>query len=268
MKKIIFILVFLFVCLSAFARKINAVDIAKMYLFLNSSCISDSIWLYYHLEDVPFICSDKSSNDTVKKDDFTYTKFKNSFDIKLDTLRVSDENDFYDNDDDEDYDNYYSRLDSDWVSLEEWIDGDLKYTFYKIHIDNFTNEPPGIGWFMMIKYCVIAVQESTGRSYRIMGFDNNDFLSFLLDFRSQYAMVNNENISVEQILKYFKVECVDFECLYEGLTDKNWLRPDLCQYPCLWRINDMVPISYGLSEKCKKFFKKHKGSIIDKCNRR
>ncbi|MDR2651972.1 MAG: hypothetical protein LBC68_06610 [Prevotellaceae bacterium] len=235
MKKVI-VFVILLMPFYVMAQKIDAVDIAKMYMFLNQS------YTTYFMPNM------------INKNDFSYLDFKNSFEIKLDTLEITDEL--------EEITDY--NKDNNFF---EFIDGKLKYTFYKINIDSITNEPFFIGSFAMMRYCVIAIQESTGKSYRIIGFDNNDLLSFLSDFRSQYLKVNHKNISINQILKYFKVECVDFECLYNGLTDKNWIRTAInCKYPCLWRINDGFNTGYNHSKKCQKMLKKNKSEIINKCN--
>ena len=84
---------------------------------------------------------------------------------------------------------------------------------------------------------ILAINPITGMSYRLLGFNGNDFLSFLSDFKEEYKEAFNRNISTSEFLKNYKVEGLDFECLYKGLKSDE---RDIKKYPCLIRVSDPI----------------------------
>jgi hypothetical protein len=84
---------------------------------------------------------------------------------------------------------------------------------------------------------VISVNKQTGYIYRLAGFDTNDFLGFLADYKEMYLKCNSKKLKTSTFLKNFKVEGLDFDCLYEGLR-KDEL--DRKKYTCLYRCNESI----------------------------
>jgi hypothetical protein len=85
---------------------------------------------------------------------------------------------------------------------------------------------------------ILCVDMNRGKSYRISGFNGNDFLSFLIDYRKYHNDLGG-NLSDKKFIKNSYVEGVDFKCLYKGLHAKN---PNTInhryKYPCLKRVTD------------------------------
>lgn len=75
------------------------------------------------------------------------------------------------------------------------------------------------------------------RSFCLQGFNDNDFLAFLADFIEEYSDHNIDKITVKGVLWNFKVEGLDFECLYQNLKQD---KIDRDKYPCLKRVNELV----------------------------
>ena len=86
---------------------------------------------------------------------------------------------------------------------------------------------------------VIAINPRTGRSYRLSGFNGNDFLGFLSDFKEEFKQKNKSRLSNKKFLKGYYVEGIDFNCLYKGLKAQE---VDRYKYPCLIRCSDPVSI--------------------------
>lgn len=80
---------------------------------------------------------------------------------------------------------------------------------------------------------ILCVDHKSGQSYRIQGFDGNDFLDFLEDY------CERERISVRNFLHWRSVEGIDFKCLYRALRSKERNRD---KYPCLQRVSDPIRI--------------------------
>ncbi len=77
---------------------------------------------------------------------------------------------------------------------------------------------------------VICINDNTGVSYRISGFKSSDFLSFLKQFKISYQETHGKRLSAANFLRKYKVNGIDFYCLYKGLrsTGSGYER-----YPCL-----------------------------------
>ena len=77
---------------------------------------------------------------------------------------------------------------------------------------------------------VICVNNITGISYRIQGFNSSDFLALIRDIQLEISTNDNKQLMDKEFLKMYSVNGIDFRCLYEGLkaNPKNWYK-----YPCL-----------------------------------
>jgi len=73
--------------------------------------------------------------------------------------------------------------------------------------------------------------------YRISGFENSDFLYFLDKYEWQWKL---RPFTIGKFIEKYKVEGVDFKCLYNGLRDGRLF--DKYKYPCLKRVGDPVTI--------------------------
>jgi hypothetical protein len=199
--KVVFILTFL--CnLNLYGQsKTKAEDIFKMHLFLDKKNITRS---------------DLEKN--VIKNDSLFDSFKKNCSIKIDTLKM--------------YSNIYLP-----------IDGSFK--FYVISDIEYKNELSKVEmWFLKIdlnldyKY-VIAINESTGRSYCLSGFNNNDFFVFFSDISNAYRSFYFKKLKISNFLKNYKVENLDFECLYKSIKSDVI---DKERFPCLKTPNDSFSI--------------------------
>ncbi|MDR2651970.1 MAG: hypothetical protein LBC68_06600 [Prevotellaceae bacterium] len=224
MKKYYLLFMMLFSILNSYSQNIDAEYIAKHYLFLNTS--------FYSVESNSIFCQYTQDFQINNK---LFSKYINSFSIKLDTLEVVDRL--------EETTNY--KKDNNFYS---WIDGKLRYQFYKINFNNIIFDSSVdtlcrffIGIVVEKKHCIIAIQEATGRTYRIMGFENSDFLSFIDDFKHQYLLKIGKKLNTQTILNYFNVENVDFNCLYKGCVDIYFNNND-SKTPCLKKFNDEMGV--------------------------
>jgi len=80
---------------------------------------------------------------------------------------------------------------------------------------------------------ILCIDLLIGKSYRIMGFDGNDFLEFLEDY------CKRDRVSRREFFRWFSVEGIDFKCLYRALRSKE---RDRDKYPCLQRVSDPIRI--------------------------
>ncbi len=185
--------------------KTDVEDVFKMQLFLNKRNV----------------IIDKKSNSIIKNDSL-YNLFKGLINLKIDTLQIS------------------NKL--------EGLHYDINFKFYKIHQSTISYKKELINqqynYIGIVcwdpDYCILAINQKTGASYRLAGFDTNDFLSFLSDFKEKYNHQNKKNLKTSTFLNNYKVQDLDFKCMYKGLRSKEM---DRNKYPCLRRCNDPMGIS-------------------------
>jgi hypothetical protein len=202
MKKII-LLFFVCACsLSSFAQsKIDAESIFKMQLFLDK-------------EIVTF----RGMDTIATKGDSLYKAYSEAFTVKLDTLKITGNFDY---------------------TMSVYAP---HFTFYKLNKKSSirTQNENELQFFSVFgRENKIAINNRTGRSYRIVGFNACDFLGFLSDYLEEYNNENKNKINVRQFLRNYHVEGVDFKCLYKGLISNM---VDKKKYPCLKRPSDPVVI--------------------------
>ncbi len=216
MKRTALSIVLLFYTVSGFAQvKTDAQSIFKMLIFLDR-------------ENSNFRGMDKM----VFKNDSLYKEFSSVLYIKLDTLKIiRDELSFgqpgvqY---------NFYQLMIYD-VTKREFAHN---YS-YKRKLSSDEEQFLGIFSGRGDSY-IIAINKATGRSFRLRGFNSNDFLSFLADVKETYnGIFGHKPLSTKAFFKNLQVENLDFECLYEGLSKKGINRNE---YPCLLRISDPIII--------------------------
>jgi len=164
-------------------NKINAVDVFKMYLFLNKRTFK----------------SDRS----IVKNDSTYLHFSDFLYLSLDTLQV--------------YNSikgaYYNEF--DFYKLSQFgIHYKDNSTYNKFHVE-----------FGFLGYYILCINNKTGICYRLAGFDVNDFYDFLFDFQSIYLQNNMRKVSKNTFFKKFKVENLNFLCIYKGLKKQKKKTP-------------------------------------------
>ena len=105
---------------------------------------------------------------------------------------------------------------------------------YKLINDEFQYIGFGSG---MCDFYVLALNPKTGISYCLSGFDVNDFLGFLSDFKASYFNDTGKKLKTSKFIKNYKVENLDFECLYKGLKTDGIDRE---KHPCLIRCSDRI----------------------------
>lgn len=200
MKAKFYIFIMIFGSFELFSQiKTDAVSVFKMQLFLDN-------------KNVKFKESEKSI-----KNDSLYKAFSDVVVLKLDTLNIKGE---------------YTLIKS---ALSP------KYQFFQLKEHSYKKElnekELQMYWIFGDKICSIAINQETGKSYRLLGFNTNDFMSFLSDFREDYKEKQGEKLSVKQFLKNYIVNKLDFNCLYKGLKNNE---KDIRKYPCLVRASDPI----------------------------
>jgi hypothetical protein len=180
--------------------KTDAVSIFKMQIFLDK-------------KNADF----RGMDSTSVKGDSLYRSFCDVVELKLDTLKITGN-----------YDLTKSALAP-------------KYQFYRLleysYNRKLNNNEQQFYWIFGRGVSIIAINQKTGISYRLKGFNGNDFLGFLSDLKEEYKEANDEKLTTKQFLNSYKVESMDFQCLYEGLISSEL---DRNKYPCLKRESDPV----------------------------
>lgn len=202
--KIAIVLIFSFLSFKSFAQiKIDSTSVFKM-------------WLYVDMES----CKEKDNNSQIEliayKNDSLYETFKSVIDIKIRKLTSKG------------FSNDYS-----FYTLEHFDKNNnyVQNIFYKRPLNDFEKDVFFIGQNNQgARQYVIAINNKNGRSYRLVGFNNSDFLNFLRDFKKDYKQDNlHKKMTTKIFLKNFKLEGVDFKCLYNGIIKDG----DTIKYPCL-----------------------------------
>lgn len=177
--------------------KTDAEDIFKMQLFLDKKNIVRS-----------------DLNKEVIKNDSLYNLFRNNIYLKIDRLKVK------------------SNI---------LLSNEGNFNFYIIKEINYNPELTGDKlWFLKIdnnqeyKY-IIAIDELTGQSYRLSGFNSNDFFSFYNIIKREYLNANFKNLKFSYFLKNYIVDSLDFECLDRALRENSI---DKDKFPCLRNSSD------------------------------
>lgn len=156
-------------------------------------------------------------SDISIKNDSLYNAFSDNIILKLDTLKIKGE-----------YTLVESAL-SPQFKFFQLIGHSYKKKLSELELKLF--------WVFGDKICTIAINQETGKSYRLMGFNTNDFLSFYSDYKEEFEKKQEKNLKIKKFLKDYKVEKLDFECMYKGL--KN-IYIDRVKYPCLARASDPI----------------------------
>jgi len=199
--KIYPIIILLFNSFVSFSQiKTDATSIFKMQLFLdNKNLILTGL------------------DTAIIRDDSLYNSFSDVVNLKLDTLEIKG--------------NYYLTKSSlspkyKFFQLKEHSYrkalNELEMHLYRVFGDTF---------------CSIAINQETGKCYRLLGFNTNDFLSFLADFREEYREKQEKKLGVSYFLKNYSVNNIDFYCLNKGLKRH---KVDRKKYPCLVRASDPI----------------------------
>lgn len=162
----------------------------------------------------------RGMNPLVVKNDSLYKEFSNLIRLKLDTLKVY----------------------GDYNLINSSVGHNLMFFKVSVGVNNKNNityvreltseESQFFGFFANVfDTYVIAINQKNGKCYKLEGFGTNDFLGFLSDFKEEY----NGELSTKHFLKNYRVEGLDFECLYKGLKSK---KRDIKKFPCLTRVSD------------------------------
>jgi hypothetical protein len=130
-------------------------------------------------------------------------------------------------------------LDIEELKSEDFIPSFFyDYKVYKFNVDTnkitLKKDIPIIINFGLCTEYILIFNHSLNKYYRIKGFKNNDFNSFLDDL----ILYNQEKIKLKQILKDLQLlnfKDLDFNCLYEASKDSpnnRW------KYPCMFICTD------------------------------
>lgn len=162
------------------------------------------------------------------KNDSLYFAFSKNIILKLDTLKKSGNYDLI---------NSVSAPKFEFYAINLSFDGKKNLDYVK-KMTNKEDNCLGVFSGTYDKY-VLAIDRKKGRSYRIVGFNGNDFLGFLSDYLEYYNEHNDKKLTSSSFFKNYSVEGIDFKCLYNGLHSDGI---DRKKYPCLQRVNDPILI--------------------------
>jgi hypothetical protein len=194
-------------------------------LFVNAQTIDNqSIFkMQIFVDKAPYVYK---SDQNIKKNDSTYFSFSNSYELKLSKLKSN---------------NYYQFFD-DFEFLELLMyDNSRKQFADNVVLKKELSEDANafaIGVGKGSRY-VLAINQKNGKSYRLVGFNGNDFLELMRDFLDSYNSSASKKINSNDFLKKFEIKTVDLNCIAEGLLSKN---ADRIKYPCLVRVSDLITI--------------------------
>jgi hypothetical protein len=196
-------------CQMLYAQNINTESIFKMQIFMDSS---------------PYIYKE---NQNVKRNDSIYSLFSDTYELKLNALRTN---------------HYYHYFDNfEFLELLIYDTNKGKFTDNVITRKEISNDikPYSIGAGKGNRY-VLAVNVKNGKSYRVVGFNGNDFLELIRDFFEIYNFSATKRIESKQFIKNYEVDSLDLKCLFHGLISNNF---DRTKFPCLTRVNDLIIIN-------------------------
>lgn len=114
------------------------------------------------------------------------------------------------------------------------INTDSNLTPYNIGINSFAYNPQCDGELILI------FNKNTGMSYRVKGFNGNDCLIFLTDLKISIFKKSGKEFKRNRLLKDYKIEGVDLECIYRVLIDEKSNYHKL--FPCLKSCLDPIII--------------------------
>lgn len=203
MKKIFGFIILLFSFLNVKAQS----NMPATFLF--------KLWLYV----------DKKNGDGSLKNDSLFIDFNKVVELKLDTIEYN----LYDLD----FNFYFLKL---YDLANNNFTRNLSYN-RKISSSEIKDYFIPVGKF--IGHYAIAVNSKTGKSYRLAGFNGNDFLGFLSDIKEEYKRKHYRPLSTKKFLNEFHIRGLDFNCLFEGLKSEELDRE---KYPCLIRCSDPIGI--------------------------
>lgn len=139
------------------------------------------------------------------------------------------------------YFKYSSNITLDLKKLDSKFFHD-NYHFYSldaengIHYNSVDIFPYGGHMPFLATEYILCINVQNGRTYRLKGFDGNDFLDFMYD-----CIENDQAESVRDFLKWNKVEGLDFKFLNKALRARKRPYADRYRHPeVLGRVNDAV----------------------------
>ena len=198
--KLLIYSILVFNCLTLKAQSsVDVEDIFKLELFLDNKFPNNS------------------STEDFCKNDSLYQVFSNSTELYIDTLEVESE--------------LYELRDP-----FQYYKIDLKKVHQKLSSDVLESLSLSYGFNSI---CILAINPNTGLTYRLRGFNGNDYLTFLQDFKEIYKEQTGNTLSSNTLIKKYKLPEVDFKCLYKGLKANS---RDTRKYPCLIRHSDPFQI--------------------------
>jgi hypothetical protein len=204
MTRVFFLLMFSGIWISSNAQvSTDAASVFRMQLFVDNKNVTFS-----------------GMDPMVVKSDSLYEAFRNAVDLKLDTLKVAGSRELA------------RSVFSSQYQFYRLLAYDKKSIIYKKKLNSSEGQ-----FFMISGNCILAINQRTGLSYRLQGFNGNDFLNFLSDFKEGYKESTGDVLSTKDFLKNYQVEGLDFECLYQGLKQD---KIDREKYPCLKRNSEPV----------------------------
>jgi hypothetical protein len=209
-------------------RKFKLLFIVAMHsirLFSQSSTDAESIFKMYLFLNRPNISN--YDENCISKNDSLYYRFSNVFRLEMDTLAIN---------------NYLSnkafcpKIQYYGIKLGFGEASSLRYNDTVSSKDLSCFELP----FGFHREFVIAIDSVTGQSYRLQGFDTNDFTFFLSHFQKVYKENSGRRLKFRLFIKKYHVTGLDFKCLY-GFNRKN--NPTSNKYPCMKRVNEPIGIN-------------------------
>jgi hypothetical protein len=95
-----------------------------------------------------------------------------------------------------------------------------------------------IDFFESYSY-MIAINNATGRSYRLRGFNSNDFNSFFTDYLETFYFYDRKitKRKIKELKDLISIDGLDIDCLFRSISQVG---RNVIEFPCLRSRNDPV----------------------------
>lgn len=191
---------YFFVCVNCFAQTNSKIDFEHVF----------KKWIY--IEKTSELINDKYDlNPITIKNDTVFNNFNSNLKLIVTSVKSNLPSGFF--------------VKSVSLDSQNVINMNPNLNPYNIGIKSFsyTNQCSG--------KLVLIFNLKTGMSYRISGFNGNDYLDFLSDLKNILFEDIGKKFKRSQLMNKYFIEHVDLKCIYKGLMSEE--QDNNKKFPCL-----------------------------------